>query len=144
MSLHSTHSCTASFFSSFSSCLAPLNLDMVVVWTPCEVTSSPDLFWSGAEGDGDRAAGLPGLLVLVDVLEGAGAAPEAPAGRTTQFSELSRPTAEALSRGRSFGFSAGSLGGLLIICSKAASGFELGCNWRRWMGKKRKSWGLFC
>lgn len=134
-SQHSTHSCTASFFSSFSSCLGPLNVDCVaVVWTPCDVISSPALFWSGAEGDGDSAAGLPGLLVfvVVVVVDGAGTPPGVPAAITTTPSSLpSRPTVEALSRGRSLGLSAGSLGGLVIIWSKAGSEFELDCNWKR-------------
>lgn len=80
---------------------------------------------SGADdGDGDRAAGLPGLLELVVLVVGAGV----PAVIPTPSSAPSRPAAEALSRGRSFGLSAGSLGGLVIIWSKAGSEFELDCN----------------
>lgn len=129
----STHSCTASFFSSFSSCLGPLNVDVAVVWTPCDVTSSTALFWSVAEGDGDSAAGLPGLLAfVVAVVDGAGAPTGVPAAiTTTPSSAPSRPAMEALSRGRSLGLSAGSLGGLVIIWSKAGSEFELDCNWVR-------------
>lgn len=140
-SVPSTHSCTASFFSSFSSCLGPLNVDVAVVWTPCDVTSSPALFWSGADGDGDSAAGLPGLLVFVVVEDGAGAPPGVPAAiTTTPSSAPSRPTVEALSRGRSLGLSAESLGGLVIIWSKAGSEFELDCNWKREDEKQRKKW----
>lgn len=66
------------------------------------------------------------LLVVVD---GAGAPPDVPAAITTTPSSVpSRPTVEALSRGRSLGLSAGSLTGLVIIWSKAGSGFELDCN----------------
>lgn len=79
---------------------------------------------SGAEGEGDSAAGLPGLLVLVALVDGAGV----PAVITAPSSTPSRPTVEALSRGRSLGLSAGSLGGLVIIWSKAGSEFELDCN----------------
>lgn len=79
---------------------------------------------SGAEGEGDSAAGLLGLLVLVALVDGAGV----PAVITTPSSTPSRPTVEALSRGRSLGLSAGSLGDLVIIWSKAGSEFELDCN----------------
>lgn len=82
---------------------------------------------SGAEGDGDSAAGLPGLLAFVVVVDGALLGVPAPI-TTTPSSVPSRPTVEALSRGRSFGLSTGSLGGLVIIWSKAGSGFELDCN----------------
>lgn len=116
-----THSCTASFFSSFSSCLAPLNVD--VVWTPCDVTSSAALFCSPA-GDGERAAGLPGLLA--PVAEGNVAPP--PPITTTPSSAASRPIREDLSRGRSLHLSAWSLGGLVIIWSNGGSEPELGCN----------------
>lgn len=84
---------------------------------------------SGAEGDGESAAGLPGLLVLMVVLvDEAGGQPGVPALMTTPSSTPSRPTVEALSRGRSLGLSAGSLGGLVIIWSKGGSEFELDCN----------------
>lgn len=127
----STHSCTASFFSSFSSCMGPLNVD--VVWTPCDVTSITVLFWSEVEGDGEKAAGLPGLLVftVVVVVEGEAVAPlGVPAATNTIPSSVpSRPAAAALSRGRSFALSVGSLGGLVNIWSKGGSEFELDCNW---------------
>lgn len=99
-------------------------MEVAVVWTPCDVTSSPALFVSGAEGDGDSAAGLPGLLVLVALVDGAGV----PAVITTPSSMPSRPALEALSWEGSLGLSAGSLGGLVIIWSKVASEFELDCN----------------
>lgn len=58
---------------------------------------------------------------------------EAPPGvleeiTTTPSSVPSRPIDEDLSRGRSLGLSVVSLGGLVIIWSKAGSGFELDCN----------------
>lgn len=72
------------------------------------------------------------MFVVVVVVDGAGTPPGVPAAITTTPSSLpSRPTVEALSRGRSLGLSAGSLGGLVIIWSKAGSEFELDCNWKR-------------
>lgn len=68
-------------------------------------------------------------MFVVEVVDEAGAPPGVPADiTTTPSSAPSRPTVEALSRGRSFGLSAVSLGGLVIIWSKAGSGFELDCN----------------
>ncbi len=62
---------------------------------------------------------------------GAEAPPGVPAAITMIPSSVpSRPAVEALSRGRSFGLSAGSLGGLVISWSKAGSEFELDCNWK--------------
>lgn len=70
--------------------------------------------------------------MFVVVVDGAGAPPGVPAAiPATPSSAPSRPAVDALSRGRSLGLSAGSLGGLVIIWSKAGSGFELDCNWRR-------------
>lgn len=90
------------------------------------------LFWSVVEGDGDRVAGLPGLLVFVVVVVeegGAVAPPGVPAAITTTPSSVpSRPAVADLSSGRSFALSAGSLGGLVNIWSKGGSEFELDCN----------------
>lgn len=67
--------------------------------------------------------------MFVVVVDGAGAPLGVPAAITTTLSSVaSRPAVEALSRGRSLGLSAGSLGGLVIIWSKAGSEFELDCN----------------
>lgn len=136
----STHSCTASFFSSFSS----WNVD--VVWTPCDVTSITVRFWSVVEGDGERAAGLPGLLVfaMVVVVEGVAMAPPGvpAATNTTPSSAPSRPAVAVLSRAwRSFALSAASLGGLVSIGSKGGSEFELDCNWE---GNKSVRGGRNC
>lgn len=68
-------------------------------------------------------------MFVVVVLDGAGPVPGVPGAITTTPSSVpSRPAVEALSRGRSLGLSAGSLGGLVIIWSKAGSEFELDCN----------------
>lgn len=70
--------------------------------------------------------------MFVAVVDGAEAPPGVPAAITTTGSSVpSRPAVEVLSRGRSLGLSAVSLGGLVIIWSKAGSGFELDCNLRR-------------
>lgn len=67
--------------------------------------------------------------MFVVAADGAGAPPGVPAEIAATPSSLpSRPAVEALSRGRSLGLSAGSLGGLVIIWSKAGSEFELDCN----------------
>lgn len=59
------------------------------------------------------------------VVGGTGAASEAGAETpATLSSAASHPTADALSRGRSFGLSAGSLTGL-VLTSKLESEFEL-------------------
>lgn len=104
---------------------------MDVVWTPCDVTSITALFWS-VVGDGDRAAGLPGLLVFVveEVVEGGAVEPPgAPVAiTTTPSSPPSRPAVAVLSSGRSFALSAASLGGLVNIWSNGGSEFELDCN----------------
>lgn len=63
--------------------------------------------------------------VVVVVEGGAVAAPGVPAASSVP----SRPAVAVLSRGRSFALSAGSLGGLVSICSKGGSEFELDCNW---------------
>lgn len=104
---------------------------MDVVWTPWDVTSITALFWS-VVGDGDRAAGLPGLLVFVveEVVEGGAVEPPgAPVAiTTTPSSAPSRPAVAVLSSGRSFALSAASLGGLVNIWSNGGSEFELDCN----------------
>lgn len=67
--------------------------------------------------------------MFVVVVDGAEEPPGVPAEITiTPSSVPSLPAEGALSRGRSFGLSAGSLGGLVISWSKAGSEFELDCN----------------
>ncbi|TNN59119.1 hypothetical protein EYF80_030653 [Liparis tanakae] len=105
-----------------------MGVNSAFVWDYFQQRANDRALIHGGGTDRDSAAGLPGLLALE--ADAAEAPPGAPAaGPTPPASAPSRPALDALSRGRSFGLSAGSLGG--FIWSKAASGFALDCNWRR-------------